>query len=295
MLETTTKKPFDFFNLILKLQEFWSKKGCAIIMPYNTEVGAGTFHPSTVFRSIDDEPCSFAYVQGCSRPSDGRYALSPNRLQYFNQFQVLIKPSPDNIIELYLESLKYLNIDLSLHDIRFVEDDWESPSLGAFGLGWEVWCDGMEITQFTYFQQIGGITPSLSPVEITYGLERIMMYISNIDNVYNMPWNYDKNVTYGDITKDAEKEFSAYNFEHANVDNLISQFKMAENESMFLIEKNLVYPAYHMAAKASHYFNLLDSRGAIAVAERALYIQKIQSLVKKCCEKYIELKKGNKI
>ncbi|MGV3278079.1 glycine--tRNA ligase subunit alpha [Rickettsiales bacterium LUAb2] len=286
-----SNKPKDFFDLITKLQTFWSDKGCSVVMPYFNEVGAGTFHPLTVLRAIDDKPANFAYVQGCSRPSDGRYAQSPNRLQYYYQFQVIFKPSPDNIVDLYLESLRYLGINTNLHDIRFVEDDWESPSLGAFGLGWEVWCDGMEITQFTYFQQVAGFTPSLAPVEITYGLERIMMYILDIDNVYELPWHIDSKTTYGDIIKQSEQEFCSYNFEYANIENLLVQFKMAEEECELLVSKNLAFPAYNLATKASHYFNLLDARGALGVNERALYIQKIQNLVKKCADIYI---KGNK-
>lgn len=278
----------DFYGIVAELNSFWQKNGCSVIFPYFSEVGAGTFHPLTVFNSIGKDPISLAYTQGCSRPTDGRYAENPNRLQYYYQFQVLLNPSPDNVVELYLESLKSLGIDKSIHDIRFVEDDWQSPSLGAFGLGWEVWCDGMEITQFTYFQQVGGLTPKLAPVEITYGLERVAMYILGINSVYDLPWNKNTNLYYGDLNKRNEKEFSFYNFQYANIKNLFTQFAMAEEEANLLIEKKLVYPAYYMATKASNYFNLLDARGALGVKERAFYIQKIQALVKQCCEIYLD-------
>lgn len=288
MTTFNNRKIEDFYSLVSALQAFWQKQGCAIINPYFSEVGAGTFHPLTVFKSIGKEPTKLAYTQGCSRPADGRYGDNPNRLQYYYQFQVILNPGPNNVVELYLESLKALGINQKLHDIRFVEDDWESPSLGAFGLGWEVWCDGMEITQFTYFQQIGGCVPKLAPVEITYGLERIAMYILGVNSVYDLFWDKDNKTTYGYLAKDNEKEFSFYNFKYANVDNLFSQFKMAEEESKILLEQKLIYPSYYMASKASHYFNLLDARGALGVKERALFIQRIQKLVKQCCELYLQ-------
>ena len=287
-MSTDSNKIKDFYGLVVALQTFWQKQGCAVITPYFSEVGAGTFHPLTVFKSISNEQTKLAYMQGCSRPTDGRYGENPNRLQYYYQFQVILNPGPADVVELYLESIKALGVDQKLHDIRFVEDDWESPSLGAFGLGWEVWCDGMEITQFTYFQQIGGITPKLAPVEITYGLERIAMYILGVDSVYDLFWDKENQIKYGYLSKSNEREFSSYNFKYANIDNLFSQFKMAEEESKFLLEKKLIYPAYHMATKASHYFNLLDARGALGVKERALYIQRIQRLVKQCCELYLQ-------
>lgn len=278
----------DFGSLIFNLQQFWQQKGCCITFPYMSEVGAGTFHPLTVFGALSKKPSHTAYVQGCSRPTDGRYGENPNRLQYYYQFQVLMNPGPHNIVELYLDSLATLGIDKKLHDIRFVEDDWESPSLGAFGLGWEVWCDGMEITQFTYFQQVGGFTPSLAPVEITYGLERIAMYILGVDNVYDLPWNAEAGVTYGDLFRRSEIEFCRYNFLYANTQELLREFSAAEEDTKNLIAHKLAYPAYHQCCRASHVFNLLDARGALGAKERALYIQKIQSLVKQCCELYLD-------
>ncbi|MCL2567722.1 MAG: glycine--tRNA ligase subunit alpha [Alphaproteobacteria bacterium] len=281
----------DFYTIIAKLQEFWSNKGCCFLTPYDAEMGAGTFHPATALRSLDDKPWNAAYIQPCRRPTDGRYGESPNRLAHYFQFQVLMKPAPYNIQDLYLESLKSLGIDTKLHDIRFVEDDWESPTLGAWGLGWEVWCDGMEITQFTYFQQMGGIALPQTPVEITYGLERLAMYILGYDNVYDMPWNAKSGITYGDIYLASEKEFSAYNFEYASVENLFLQFEMMQKECANLVEKKLVHPAYHQAIKASNLFNILDARGALGAAERALYINKIRDLVKSCCNLFIESKR----
>ena len=281
----------DFYSIILTLQEYWSNLGCCYLMPYDSSVGAGTFHPATVLRSLDDNPWNVAYVQPSRRPTDGRYGESPNRLQHYFQFQVLMKPAPNNIQELYLKSLSMLGIDSKLHDIRFVEDDWESPTLGAWGLGWEVWCDGMEITQFTYFQQMGGFECKDTPVEITYGLERIAMYILGIDNVYDIPWNINSKVSYGDIFLQSEKESSAFNFEYANVKDTLLQFEMAQSSCNSLIEKKLVYPAYHQAILASNLFNILDARGFLGVNDRALYINKIRELVKQCCALYINLKK----
>lgn len=276
----------DFGSIIFALQTYWAEQGCSVLTPYDLEMGAGTFHPATVLHSVTPKPWKVCYIQPSRRPTDGRYGESPNRLQHYFQFQVLMQPSPHNIQELYLNSLKLIGIDSNLHDIRFVEDDWESPTLGAAGLGWEVWCDGMEISQFTYFQQMGGIECVNNPVEITYGLERIAMYILGIDNVFDLPWNLKNNLTYKDIFLESEKEFSAYNFEYANVENLTSQFEMALQESNNLIAKGLVYPAYHQSIKASNIFNLLDARGALSVNERVHYINQIRTLVKNCCQTY---------
>ena len=273
------KKIQSFQETILNLQKFWSKKGCVILQPYDMEVGAGTFHPATTLRSLGPKPWKAAYVQPSRRPTDGRYGDNPNRLQHYYQFQVLIKPSPDNIKKLYLNSLSVIGIDHNEHDIRFVEDDWESPTLGAAGLGWEVWCDGMEITQFTYFQQMAGYECKPVSVEITYGLERICMFTQQQKNVYDLLWN-DEEVKYQDVFHQAEKEFSAYNFEHANVDNLLKMFDMHEMEAKSLTEKKLSLPAYDQCLKASHIFNLLDARGVIGVAERTGYINRIRDLAK---------------
>ena len=274
------KKNFlSFQDTILNLQKYWSKQGCVILQPYDLEVGAGTFHPATTLRSLGKKPWKTAYVQPSRRPTDGRYGENPNRLQHYYQFQVLIKPSPDNIKKLFLNSLSSLGIKHEEHDIRFVEDDWESPTLGAAGLGWEVWCDGMEITQFTYFQQMAGIECNPVSVEITYGLERLCMFIQNKKNVFELNWN-DQGVLYKDVFHQSEKEFSAYNFEHANADNLLKIFDMLENEAKSLSEKKLSLPAYDQCLKASHVFNILDSRGVISVAQRAEYIARIRDLTK---------------
>ena len=273
------KKFLSFQDAILNLQKYWSKLGCVILQPYDLEVGAGTFHPATTLRSLGKKPWKTAYVQPSRRPTDGRYGENPNRLQHYYQFQVLIKPSPDNIKKLFLNSLSTLGIKHEEHDIRFVEDDWESPTLGAAGLGWEVWCDGMEITQFTYFQQMAGIECNPVSVEITYGLERLCMFIQNKKNVFELNWN-DQGVLYKDVFHQSEKEFSAYNFEHANTDNLLKIFDMLENEAKSLSEKKLSLPAYDQCLKASHVFNILDSRGVISVAQRAEYIARIRDLTK---------------
>ena len=274
------KKNFlSFQDTILNLQKYWSKQGCVILQPYDLEVGAGTFHPATTLRSLGKKPWKTAYVQPSRRPTDGRYGENPNRLQHYYQFQVLIKPSPDNIKKLFFNSLSSLGINHEEHDIRFVEDDWESPTLGAAGLGWEVWCDGMEITQFTYFQQMAGIECNPVSVEITYGLERLCMFIQNKKNVFELNWN-DQGVLYKDVFHQSEKEFSAYNFEHANTDNLLKIFDMLENEAKSLSEKKLSLPAYDQCLKASHVFNILDSRGVISVAQRAEYIARIRDLTK---------------
>ena len=275
------KKPkFQTFQeTILNLQKYWNTKGCVILQPYDMEVGAGTFHPATTLRSLGPKSWKTAYVQPSRRPTDGRYGNNPNRLQHYYQFQVLIKPSPKNIKKLYLNSLKSIGINHLDHDIRFVEDDWESPTLGAAGLGWEVWCDGMEITQFTYFQQMAGIECKPVSVELTYGLERICMFTQQKKNVFDLNWN-DEGVKYRDIFYQAEKEFSAYNFEYANTDNLFKIFDMIESETKVLLEKKLSLPAYDQCLKASHIFNILDARGVISVAQRAEYILKIRELTK---------------
>ena len=269
----------SFQDIIMNLQNFWGKNGCVILQPYDMEVGAGTFHPATTLRSLGPKPWKAAYVQPSRRPTDGRYGENPNRLQHYYQYQVIIKPSPKNIKQLYLKSLSTIGIDVKNHDIRFVEDDWESPTLGAAGLGWEVWCDGMEITQFTYFQQMTGIECKPVPVEITYGLERLCMFVQGKNNVFDLDWN-NEGVKYKEVFFQAEKEFSAYNFEFANTDALLKNFENTENECKSLLEKKLSLPAYDQCLKASHIFNLLDARGVIGVAERANYIDRIRELSK---------------
>ena len=274
------KQKFQTFqDTILNLQKFWSKHGCIILQPYDIEVGAGTFHPATTLRSLGSKPWKAAYVQPSRRPTDGRYGDNPNRLQHYYQFQVIIKPSPSNIKKLYLNSLSVIGIDHKNHDIRFVEDDWESPTLGAAGLGWEVWCDGMEITQFTYFQQMAGFECKPVSVEITYGLERICMFTQEKKNVYDLIWN-NENVEYREVFHQSEKEFSAYNFEYADTENLLKMFDMFEGEAKSLVEKKISLPAYDQCLKASHVFNILDARGAISVAQRAEYIGKIREITK---------------
>ena len=268
-----------FQDTILNLQKFWAKNGCVILQPYDIEVGAGTFHPATTLRSLGPKPWRSAYVQPSRRPTDGRYGENPNRLQHYYQFQVIIKPSPTNIKKLYLNSLSTIGIDHKNHDIRFVEDDWESPTLGAAGLGWEVWCDGMEITQFTYFQQMAGVECKPVPVELTYGLERICMFVQKKNNVFDIEWN-NEGVTYKDVFHLAEKEYSSYNFEYADTKILFDNFNNAEKECKSLLEKDLALPAYDQCLKASHIFNLLDARGVIAVAERTGYINRIRDLAK---------------
>ncbi|SHL39153.1 glycyl-tRNA synthetase alpha chain [Desulfatibacillum alkenivorans DSM 16219] len=275
-----------FQDIILTLQKYWADKGCVLVQPYDMEVGAGTFHPETLLRSLGPEPWKTAYVQPSRRPTDGRYGENPNRLQHYYQFQVIIKPSPDDVQGLYLDSLKAIGIDPLAHDIRFVEDDWESPTLGAAGLGWEVWLDGMEITQFTYFQLAGSIELSPVTVELTYGLERIAMYLQEIDNVYELDWNGV--VKYGDLHHMNEVEQSTYNFEVANVDMLLGFFDAYEAEAKACLEKELVLPAYEYCLKCSHTFNLLDARGAISVTERTGYIARIRNMARGCAEKYLE-------
>ena len=275
------KKPKfqSFQDTILNLQKYWSKQGCVVLQPYDMEVGAGTFHPATTLRALGPKAWKAAYVQPSRRPTDGRYGENPNRLQHYYQFQVIIKPSPDNIKKLFLNSLNTIGINHKDHDIRFVEDDWESPTLGAAGLGWEVWCDGMEITQFTYFQQMAGMECKPVSVELTYGLERICMFTQQKKNVFDLLWN-DRGIKYSKIYYQSEKEFSAYNFEFANTETLMKNFELAEKECKFLLEKKLALPAYDQCLKASHLFNLLDSRGVIGVAERTGYINRIRELAK---------------
>jgi glycyl-tRNA synthetase alpha chain len=287
----------SFQGLILELQAFWAEQGCVILQPYDVEVGAGTFHPATTLRSLGPEPWKAAYVQPSRRPKDGRYGENPNRLQHYYQFQVILKPPPDDIQETYLASLEALGIDPKHHDIRFVEDDWESPTLGAWGLGWEVWCDGMEVTQFTYFQQVGGIDCDPVSGEITYGLERLAMYVQGVDNVFDLDWNGAKGkrrVIYGDVFKQSEREFSAYNFERANSEVLFRHFEDAESECTALLAAELPLPAYDQCLKASHLFNLLDARGLISVTERAAYIGRVRALAKGCCEAWLASRREGK-
>ncbi len=280
------KQAPSFQDIILTLQQYWASQGCVILQPYDMEVGAGTFHPATTLRALGPKSWNCAYVQPSRRPKDGRYGENPNRLQHYYQFQVILKPSPDNIQELYLKSLVELGIDPKTHDIRFVEDDWESPTLGAWGLGWEVWCDGMEVTQFTYFQQVGGIECKPVSGELTYGLERLAMYIQGKENVYDLDFN-GAGVTYGEVFLENEKQFSAYNLEYADTDQLLQHFKDAEKECVALLDKKLPLPAYDQCIKASHRFNLLDARGVISVTERASYIGRVRALAKACCEAYV--------
>ena len=285
---TAREKPASFQDLILRLQAYWAGQGCAILQPYDMEVGAGTFHPATTLRALGPDPWKAAYVQPSRRPTDGRYGKNPNRLQHYYQYQAILKPSPASSQDLYLDSLRDLGIDPDYHDIRFVEDDWESPTLGAAGLGWEVWCDGMEVTQFTYFQQVGGIECDPVAVELTYGLERLAMYIQGVENVYDLDFN-GAGVSYGDVFLRAEKEFSAYNFEHANTHLLFQQFALAEQECHALLAQGLALPAYDQCIKASHVFNLLDARNAISVTERASYIGRVRALAKGSCEAWLRI------
>ena len=279
--------PVNFQDTILNLQKFWGNYGCIILQPYDIEVGAGTFHPATTLRSLGEKPWKAAYVQPSRRPTDGRYGDNPNRLQHYYQFQVIIKPSPKNIKKLFLNSISSIGINYEENDIRFVEDDWESPTLGAAGLGWEVWCNGMEITQFTYFQQMAGVDCKPVSVEITYGLERLCMFIQNKKNVFDLIWNND-GVTYKEVFHQAEKEFSAYNFEHANTEYLFKIFDMFESEAISLTEKKISLPAYDQCLKASHVFNILDARGTISVAQRSEYIGRIRDLTKAIGKVWLE-------
>ena len=286
--------PVNFQDTILNLQKFWGNYGCVILQPYDMEVGAGTFHPATTLRSLGSKSWKAAYVQPSRRPTDGRYGKNPNRLQHYYQFQVMLKPSPDNIQELYLGSLKELGFDPLVHDIRFVEDNWESPTLGAWGLGWEVWLNGMEVTQFTYFQQVGGLECKPVTGEITYGLERLAMYVQGVDSIYDLVWTDGPmgKVTYGDVFHQNEVEQSTYNFEHANVEALFRTFDECEAESQKLIENNLPLPAYEQVMKASHAFNLLDARHAISVTERQRYILRVRTLAKACAESYYQAREA---
>lgn len=284
-----------FQGLILALQEFWAEQGCVILQPLDMEVGAGTFHPATFLRAIGPETWSSAYVQPCRRPTDGRYGENPNRLQHYYQFQVVLKPSPANIQDLYLASLRHIGIDTAVHDIRFVEDNWESPTLGAWGLGWELWLNGMEVTQFTYFQQVGGLECFPVTGEITYGLERIAMYLQGVDSIYDLVWTTNaegKSVTYGDVFHQNEVEMSTYNFEHADVEFLFQSFDAYERDSQRLIEQKLPLPAYEMVMKASHVFNLLDARHAISVTERQRFILRVRSLARAVAQAYYDARKA---
>lgn len=287
MAPDTLKNDHSFQGIIFALHQFWAEKGCVVMEPYTTEVGAGTLSPATTLRALGPKPWNVAYVQPSIRPGDGRYGDNPNRLYQHHQYQVILKPSPDNIQDLYLESLRVIGVDTLKHDIRFVEDDWENPSIGAWGLGWEVWCDGMEITQFTYMQQIGGIECSPVPGELTYGLERLIMYIQGVENVYDLAWN-NNGVTYGDVFKQNEREFSAFALEHSDVEMLLRHFADVEKMSLSLVEKNLPLPAYDYCLKASHLLNLLDARGVIGVTERASYLGRVRNLAKACCQKWLE-------
>jgi len=286
--KTNKMRNFTFQDLILTLQSYWAEQGCVIMQPYDMEVGAGTFHPATFLRAIGPEPWSAAYVQPSRRPTDGRYGDNPNRLQHYYQFQVLLKPSPLNIQDLYLDSLRLLGFDTLVHDIRFVEDNWESPTLGAWGLGWEVWLNGMEVTQFTYFQQVGGLECAPVSGEITYGLERIAMYLQDVESVYDLVWTESPmgTVYYRDVFHQNEVEMSAYNFEHADVPELFHQFDACEKSSQALIAEGLPLPAYELMLKASHLFNLLDARHAISVTERARFIGRVRALSRAVAEAY---------
>ncbi|MGV8082799.1 MAG: glycine--tRNA ligase subunit alpha [Coriobacteriia bacterium] len=282
----------SFQDMILTLERYWAEQGCVVLQPYDTEVGAGTFHPATTLRSLGPDAWRTAYVQPSRRPSDGRYGENPNRLQHYYQFQVILKPSPDDVLDLYLDSLRVIGIEPAEHDVRLVEDDWESPTLGAWGLGWEVWLDGMEVTQFTYFQQVGGFECRPVPAEITYGLERLAMYMQGVDNVYDLVWAKGPDghtFTYGDVFLQNERQYSAYNFEVADVDMLLGLFGTYEEECRRTLDAGLVLPAYDYVLKCSHAFNLLDARGAISVTARQGYILRVRALAKACCAAYIAL------
>jgi glycyl-tRNA synthetase alpha chain len=298
----TSRLSLNFQDLILTLHRYWAAQGCVIPQPYDMEMGAGTFHPATVLRSLGPHPWKAAYVQPCRRPTDGRYGENPNRLGHYYQYQVVLKPSPENLQDLYLGSLIEIGIDPLQHDIRFVEDDWESPTLGAWGLGWEVWCDGMEVSQFTYFQQVGGIDCAPVSGELTYGLERLAMYVQGVDNVYDLNFNGKdgaQRISYGDVFLQSEQEFSRYNFEYADTDILLQHFKDAEKECLALLKAGdrgsrheLALPAYDQCIKASHVFNLLDARGVISVTERQAYILRVRELAKGCCEAWAKTAGG---
>ena len=302
----TSTTPRCFQEIILRLQAYWADQGCAMLQPYDMEVGAGTFHPATTLRSLGNKPWTAAYVQPSRRPTDGRYGENPNRLQHYYQYQVIIKPSPPDLQDLYLGSLAAIGIDMDLHDIRFVEDDWESPTLGAWGLGWEVWCDGMEVSQFTYFQQVAGMDCHPVSGELTYGLERLAMYVLGVDHVMDMPYNAPDApipLTYGDVFQQTEQEYSRYNFDVANTDVLLKQFEEAEAACADILGHPhedpktgkriiMVHPAYDQAIKASHLFNLLDARGVISVTERQAYIGRVRSLTKQCADAFVQTPVG---
>ena len=301
-----TIKPNCFQDIILRLQNYWAEQGCAILQPYDMEVGAGTFHPATTLRALGPKPWAAAYLQPSRRPTDGRYGENPNRLQHYYQYQVIIKPSPENFQELYLGSLNAIGIDMELHDIRFVEDDWESPTLGAWGLGWEVWCDGMEVSQFTYFQQVGGHDCKPVSGELTYGLERLAMYVLGVDHVMDMPFNSPGSITelkYGDIFRQTEQEYSRWNFDVADTNILLQHFEDAEAECKRILNEPdvdpktgnkivMAHPAYDQCIKASHVFNLLDARGVISVTERQSYIGRVRSLAKTCADSFLKTEAG---
>lgn len=287
MSDPSAPRPLSFQAMILRLHQYWSEHGCAILQPYDMEMGAGTFHPATTLRALGPDAWNAAYVQPCRRPTDGRYGENPNRLQHYYQYQVILKPSPPNLQELYLGSLAAIGVDMRVHDIRFVEDDWESPTLGAWGLGWEVWCDGMEVTQFTYFQQMGGFDMKPVAGELTYGLERLAMYIQNVDNVYDLAFN-DAGVSYGDVFLENERQMSTWNFEVADTDRLFDAFRKAAAECENCLEAKLPIAAYEQAIKASHTFNLLQARGVISVAERQAYIGRVRDLAKAACAAHME-------
>ena len=284
---TLRAKPLSFQDIILRLHSYWSAQGCLILQPYDMEVGAGTFHPATTLRALGPKPWKAAYVQPSRRPSDGRYGENPNRLQHYYQYQVILKPSPADPQSLLLDAYRALGLDPRVHDFRFVEDDWESPTLGAWGLGWEVWCDGMEVTQFTYFQQVGGIPCAVPCCELTIGLERLAMYLQGKESIYDLDFN-GEGVTYGEVFLRAEREYSAHNFEFADVPMLFRHFEDAEKECASLLAQGLALPAYDQCIKASHRFNLLDARGAISVTERAAYIGRVRTLAKGCCEAWLQ-------
>ena len=292
MSQTPQTPPRSFQDLILTLQRYWSAQGCAILQPFDTEVGAGTLHPATVLRSLGPKPWNVAYVQPSRRPADGRYGENPNRLQHYYQFQVILKPNPKNMQDLYLGSLDAIGIDRDLHDIRFVEDDWENPTVGAWGLGWEVWCDGMEVSQYTYFQQVGGLDLDLVSGELTYGLERLAMYVFGVDNVYDLPFNepgLPTSLTYGDVFHENEVQQSTYNFEHSDAEKTLEKFKFAEAEcqALLALDTPLPLPAYEHALKASHLFNLLDARGVVSPTQRQEYIKRVRDLAKACAEAHV--------
>ncbi len=282
------KKPLSFQDLILTLQSFWAEQGCAILQPYDLEVGAGTLHPATSLRALGPKDWRAAYVQPSRRPADGRYGENPNRLQHYYQFQVILKPNPDDIQDLYLKSLEAIGIDMKLHDVRFVEDDWENPTVGAWGLGWEVWCDGMEVSQFTYFQQVGGLDVSPVSGELTYGLERLATYVQGVDSIYDLDFN-GAGLKYGDVFQENEREFSEYNFEVANTDMFKRWFEDAEAQCAALLERNLPLPAYDFALKASHAFNMLDARGVVSATDRATYIARVRDLTKGCAKAWVAI------